>query len=329
MIAAAVFLWLAGQKKEAQQQAASHPVSQPILYTAEFTFLNQPAVFEVSGPDAESFLEEISSDLQKLDQEWSSSQPESILRQIQNDAGIQPTSLTDSQYALIEQAFELVSQSDGSYALTVAPLSALWEKGEPAPNEIGSALSLIDDSQVLLDADAQTIFLPRPGYAIEMEPFVCGFAAKEILAKCQTQEIEGIRASFGNIQISVGQSPDGIPNNLEITGSDSSVLASVSNETRAAVIESGPVFDLSTGYPAETEIQSAIVFCEDPVYAEWAAKLLFCGKMTPEQASADGQNCDILLIYSNGEITATDKLQDKILKPSDFSTQNNTEGEND
>ena len=87
---------------------------------------------------------------------------------VNEKAGIEPVKVSDDIYELIEAGKDYSIKAEGSYDITIGPLTNLWRIGypdarKPEQSEIDAALPLINYQEVQLNPDEKTVFLPRKG----------------------------------------------------------------------------------------------------------------------------------------------------------------------
>jgi thiamine biosynthesis lipoprotein len=109
---------------------------------------------------------------------------ESEIGRINRSAGKEPVKVSADLIAVLEKALRYAELSGGAFDPTVGPLVKLWGIGGETPRvpgaeEIEAALSLIDWRDVLVDRDRETVFLRRPGMALDLGAIAKGYAADE------------------------------------------------------------------------------------------------------------------------------------------------------
>jgi thiamine biosynthesis lipoprotein len=152
--------------------------------------------------------------LRQIDELLSAAKETSALSAVNRQAGIAPLAAPPELLTVLERALDLARLSGGAFDPTVGPLVRLWGISTdtprvPSAEEIAAALPLVDYTQVLLDRGAGTVFLARPGMALDLGGIAKGFAADEAAAILRA---EGIRAAIidlgGNIAV-LGARPGG------------------------------------------------------------------------------------------------------------------------
>jgi thiamine biosynthesis lipoprotein len=130
---------------------------------------------------------------------------ESELGRINNYAGIEPVKVSGELIAVLDRALQYAELSGGAFDPTVGPLVKLWGIGSEAPRipggpEIAEALSLINWQDVRVDHERETVFLQKPGMALDLGAIAKGYAADEAAALIRAAGLKrGIIDLGGNI----------------------------------------------------------------------------------------------------------------------------------
>ena len=126
---------------------------------------------------------------------------------INANAGKEPVKVSDEVFELIKMGKEYSELADGSFDITVGPLTNLWRIGfpdarKPSQEEIDSALPFIDYRAVTLDEDSRTVFLQKEGMALDLGAIAKGYIADEVV---DILEKEGVQSAIidlgGNIYV--------------------------------------------------------------------------------------------------------------------------------
>jgi thiamine biosynthesis lipoprotein len=124
---------------------------------------------------------------------------------INGKAGVEPVKVRADLLDVLEKALHYAALSDGAFDPTVGPLVQLWGIGTdhqriPDDAEITRALELVNWRDVAIDRGAGTVFLLRPGMALDLGAIAKGYAGDE--AERIAREAKVKRAIFdlgGNI----------------------------------------------------------------------------------------------------------------------------------
>jgi thiamine biosynthesis lipoprotein len=109
---------------------------------------------------------------------------ESELGRINRGAGIRPVKVSGDLIAVLDRALYYAELSGGAFDPTVGPLVKLWDIGSETPRvpgagEIKAACSLINWRDVLINREEGTVFLRKPGMALDLGAIAKGYAADE------------------------------------------------------------------------------------------------------------------------------------------------------
>jgi thiamine biosynthesis lipoprotein len=113
--------------------------------------------------------------------------PESDLERINRNAGREPVKVPEDLITVLEKALYYAELSGGAFDPTVGPLVKLWGIGTetarvPGADELQAALGLVNWRDVQIDREKGTVFLQRPGMALDLGAIAKGYAADEAAA---------------------------------------------------------------------------------------------------------------------------------------------------
>ena len=206
-----------------------------------------------------------------------------------DSAGYAYTAVSEETVYLIEIARTLSEATDGTYDITIAPVSGLWDftSGEghvPDPEALEEAVSHVDYTQIstgLLttsDGDGETweVSLSDPEAAVDLGSIAKGYIADRVCALLRQRGVENALVNLGgNISV-IGSKPDGSGYTIgvqepfgELTEYiGSSVVSDLSVVTTGVYercfSENGVLYhhilDPRTGYPCRNGLYSVTVF---------------------------------------------------------------------
>jgi thiamine biosynthesis lipoprotein len=172
---------------------------------------------------------ELFSRFREIERRMSVILPDSELNRINALAGIEPVQVQSDVFEVLELAARYAALSDGAFDPTVGPLVSLWnisgdEPRLPSPEEIDALLPLVSWRDLELDREGRTVFLKRPGMALDLGAIAKGYAADEAAGILRKNRINrGIIDLGGNI-LAYGEKQDrspwriGIQNPLDSRG---------------------------------------------------------------------------------------------------------------
>lgn len=222
---------------------------------------------------------------------------QSEVMSVNHGAGKTPKMVSKTTYDLIKLAVKYSRENFGFNAL-IGPLVKLWKigfKGANVPREqdIKARLQLIDPYKVLLDDDAQTVYLEEAGMELDLGGIAKGYIADRIKDLWEGNGVPAGIIDLGGNLLFVGKSPRRDDGQWIIGVQDPQLhrgenLATVREPACSAVtsgiyerflIKNGRryhhLLDPRTGYPLETDLSSVTVFTDQSVMGEIEAKRLF------------------------------------------------------
>lgn len=138
----------------------------------------------------------------------------SEVKKVNAKAGIEPVKVSDDIYELIDAGIDYSVKANGSYDITIGPLTALWHIGyddarKPAQSEIDAVLPLIDYKQVELNEKEQTVFLKNKEMELDLGSIAKGFIADEVAEVLKEHDVTTAIIDLGGNIIVVGNNPSG------------------------------------------------------------------------------------------------------------------------
>ena len=274
--------------------------------------------------------------LEEIEAEFDPHRATSDISQINAAAGDHAVSVNQDIIYVLSRALSYAQLSDGVFDPTIGPIVELWNIGTDEahlPNQryITANLPLVDWREVAIEGD--TVFLQKTGMALDLGAIVKGFAADEL---CKILKSNGVKKAIidlgGNIYV-YGKKLDNEPwyvgiKNPDNTEGDPAVVLPLGE---CSVVTSGVyerffyqkgkryhhIFDVSTGYPLETELLSATVICSSSIDADALSTLVFLlgiDKGIDLLDRMDGVSG--VFINENHEIIATESLRGLLESPS-------------
>ncbi|MDR2702498.1 MAG: FAD:protein FMN transferase [Spirochaetaceae bacterium] len=167
--------------------------------------------------------------LAELDRILSANRDDSELALLNRNAGLEPTGVSPELSAVLERALYFAGISGGAFDPAVGPLVKLWGISTDSPRiprngEIGAALELVNwqDVDIMPDtgtgtADGSagmtvgTVFLRRPGMALDLGAIAKGYAADELVRILRETEVPGALIDLGGNIYVWGNKADGKP----------------------------------------------------------------------------------------------------------------------
>jgi len=244
--------------------------------------------------EAEEIKDEVFTEIERLEELFSRSIPESDVVAVNENAGRKPVQVSPEVFYVTERALEYAELSEGAFDPTVAPLTDLWgffsdqDYRVPQPEEIEETLQLVDYSLVELDPEERTIYLPVSGTGLELGGIAKGFIVDQALEILSEEGVENAYVNAGDIGL-LGTRPDGEPWRIGVRNPrDERDMIAVLALTDKAVDTSGDyerafeedgvkyhhILDATTGMPAK-ELASVTVVADTTMEADVLSTLAF------------------------------------------------------
>lgn len=281
------------------------------------------------GPHGQAAVDQAVGELRRLDALWSVGNSDSEISRL----NVRETERVSAETAgLLERALEVSRETEGLFDATIYPLVELWgfptdHPHVPSETDIAAALPLVDSSQVELAEERVTL---SPGQKLDLGGIAKGYASARVMEIFRANGVtSGMVSLGGNVQ-TLGTKVDGSPWRIGVrdpAGGASDYLGVLSVENQAVItsggyerffVENGQryihILDPRTGYPAQSDLQSATVISEDGALADALSTALYI--MGSEDATAfweeRSDQFDMVLLTQSGELLATEGVADRL-----------------
>jgi thiamine biosynthesis lipoprotein len=140
----------------------------------------------------------------------------SDIDRINKAAGDRPVAVGADVFEVVEKAARYAGLSDGAFDPSVGPLVSLWDIGGdsprvPSPEDIDAVLPLVNWRDIELYRGDSSVFLRRPGMALDVGAVAKGYAADEAAAIIRKAGIPRAIIDLGGNILTVGKKKDGSP----------------------------------------------------------------------------------------------------------------------
>ncbi len=235
----------------------------------------------------------------EIDARMSTNRTDSEVARINAAAGSVPVVVSPDTYSVIEEAREVSRLGDGRFDLTVGPLVKLWGIGTdaarvPSPSEIAGALALVGWRDVGLSAADRSVFLRRPGMAIDLGAIAKGYAADEVIAVLAANGVKAAVVDLGGNVLTFGAKPDKSPWRIGLQDPDPGVprgshIGLLEFTGSRAVVTSGTyerffvrdgvryhhILDTATGRPVQNGLVAVTIVTDRSIIADGYSTLVF------------------------------------------------------
>lgn len=203
-------------------------------------------------------------------------------------AGKSAVKVSPAVFRLIQYAKAYSNKSQGAFDLAIGPITSMWHIGfndarKPSQQEIDAKLPLVNYQDVDLNVAKRTVYLKKPGMALDLGGIAKGFITDEVVKVLKQQGVTTAIVDLGGNIYVMGHSPKqagadwtvGIQDPLEARGTAIGTVPA-SNET---VVTSGiyerklvvnghtysHLMDPKTGYPFENNLMGVSIVTKKSV----------------------------------------------------------------
>lgn len=292
------------------------------------TFITQ----RIYGEDGEDTVLAVNRLLQDMEQVFSNYLADSEISRVNAGAGIAAVEVSEETFGVIQRCLELSAASGGVFDITIAPLVKLWgitseNPKVPGADEIGNALSYVGYDQVILDASAHTVSMPRPGISMDLGAVVKGYAAEKCRDIYEEANVTGALVSLGGTVVAVGTHSDGTPFQIGLRdpkGGSNDIFGVLSGEERIIATSGGyeryfeqdgrryeHILDPRTGYPAETDLISVTAVSADGLLADYLSTTLYMLGSEVLEENLNRTEFSVIGVKTDGTILISEDLRER------------------
>jgi len=236
--------------------------------------------------------------LKEIENRMSATIETSDVNEINKNAGIKPTTVSEETYFVIKQAKHYADISNGAYDPTIGPLVDLWDiKSDRKPRDFIPTLKEIEEKKSLINyndlelLDNNQVFLKRKGMKINLGGIVKGYATDEVRRILIENKVNAAIIDLGGNIFAHGIKADGsdwkigVQNPLEYTG----IYLGILKVKNKSIVTSGNyerffiyddkryhhILDSKTGYPSENEIMGVSIISDRSIDGDALSTTLF------------------------------------------------------
>ena len=168
------------------------------------------------GPGAEEGVKASFAEFQRLHDLTNNFDESSQVSKISKMAGKSKVVVDPDLVYIITFSQQVSDQLGDSFDITVGPLTQLWgigHKGEYVPSqvEIDKVLPLVNYHLVEVDQNANTVYLPKTGMALDLGGIAKGYATDKAIEALKARGITSALVNAGGDVRVIGNKPDGTP----------------------------------------------------------------------------------------------------------------------
>ena len=246
------------------------------------------------GNDA--VYDEIFARLREIEQEFSLDKRHSDLYRINTRAFVEPVTVGEDVFHVLETSLQLSEITDGAFDVTVEPLVSLWNINSGMPHvaskeELNEILPLVGYKNIVLNPENRSVRFLKEGMGLDFGGIAKGFAADEVVKICEKHYIRravidlggniyvyGLKANGKdwNVGIKNPEYPDSVPL-LKVSLPQCSVVTSGIYERYfdAGTERYHHILSPFTGKPVDNELSSVTVICRNSMLADGLTTAFF------------------------------------------------------
>ena len=148
----------------------------------------------------------------QIDRLMSYQRADSELSRINTQACDHPVVITPETMAVLVEAQRISQITDGAFDISVAPLMDLWAMAAeantpPTQTQIAEARAKVDYTQIILDPNAMTVSLARPGMKLDLGGIAKGYAIDLSIQALKARGAVGAMVDIGGDIYCFGRPP--------------------------------------------------------------------------------------------------------------------------
>lgn len=288
--------------------------------TAEIFAMNTVMNLTVYGDNASELLMEARKMVQKYEILFSVNIATSDVAKLNKATG-EPVQVADETYELLQKSILMSEQTEGLFDVSIYPLVRAWgftteEYRVPEQTEIDKLLEKVDYSRIQLGENNMVML--EKGMEIDLGGIAKGYLSQKLTEMFKEKKAQAAVVSLGGNVQTCGTKPDGTNFNIGITDpTDGVSVMGMIEVGEKAVITSGSyqryfekegniyhhIIDTRTGAPAESDLKSVTVICEDGAEADSLATALFIqGKEKAIAFAEANKDIQLILIDEKNEV---------------------------
>ena len=327
VIALSIVLYLAGFAPESREEPEDYGGFRSGITYVMNTVIEQ----KWYGESADTVYTGMETKIREIESVLSMHLSQSEIAAINENAGVQPVEVSQRTFDLLQRAKELSEQSDGAFDITIAPVVELWgitsdHPHVPTDEELAQAMALMGLEDLVLDEEACTAYLTRPGMAIDLGGIAKGWTADQLREYARELGAERGYVSLGGNLMIIGERPDGDPFKFGLRdpqGDASTYLGTVTLEDGCTMATTGGyeryfeedgiryhhVLDPRTGYPADSDLLSVAVISKDGTLADYLSTTLFVQGLEAAKAAAGSEDYALVMVDQENNVWISGSLR--------------------
>jgi len=249
---------------------------------------------------------------------------------INQNAGIKPVEVSKDIFTLIKVGKTYSDRANGSFDITIGPLSSLWHIGfpdarKPTQEEIRNVLPLINYHSIELNNDKQTVYLQNNGMKLDLGGIAKGYITDKVRDVLVDHGVTSAIIDLGGNVYVLGKNASGNKWTVGIQDPFSprgQIIGSI-QETNKSIVTSGiyerylkvdgktyhHILNPQDGYPFNNDIAGVSVITNDSTDGDALSTLLFSKGVKDGLNYAEKIGVDAIFITKDKDVYLTSKLK--------------------
>ena len=243
--------------------------------------------------------------------------------------------ISPESYNILNDSLKYCNQSDGTFDITIYPLTKLWNFSDtsshiiPSSKEIASILPHIDYHNINMDSSDYSIYLDDKESAIDVGAIAKGYIADRIKDYLIGKDVTSAVINMGGDITLIGSKGENVPFTIGITDPNnkgnalmglslSDISVATSGIYERSFTEEGRLYhhilDPTTGYPCETDITSVTVITQSAEDADAICTLCILNGSDKALELINSMNDTEAIIIKRDGTVLKSKQADKYIK---------------
>lgn len=253
--------------------------------------LNTSILLTIYDSDDKSILNEAYNMIVKYDNMFSRTNPSSEIYKL-NESG--KATVSDETLEVIKLGIEYSKASNGSFDISVEPITALWNFSSDNPkvpdsSQLSGALSHVNYENIIINGNEVTLKDPEGG--IDLGAIAKGYIGSKVEEFLKSKGIKSAIINLGGNIVCIGSKPDGTNYTVGLQDpfQDRNVYSEKISVSAKSVVTSGTyerffeengkkyhhILDTKTGFPYENGIAAVTIISNNAKISDALSTLVF------------------------------------------------------
>ncbi|MCE9584094.1 MAG: FAD:protein FMN transferase [Planctomycetes bacterium] len=321
---------LAGCEKPAAPPPVPKPSSGPVTASWKGKVMGSSSAIQVWGDDqaaCDAAVADALAEIQRLETMMTDWKQDSPLMDINHAAGQHPVKVPPELLFLITRSQQISELTGGGFDISFAGAGKLWRWRDPDPKiptdeEVKASLVNVGYKGIVVDQQASTVYLTKPGMRIGLDAIAPGYAADRAIEKIRARGIKTAIVDMSGDLMIIGEKDALRPVSIQHPRKKDEMIAvlpvvncgvSTSGDYERFFMKDGKrychIIDPLTGYPAD-KCQSVTIIAPVLGFADGLATGVFV--MGPEKGMElveKLEGVEAIIVAADGTVSVSSGLK--------------------